>query len=210
MPHVDEGIWLGRHTEVHAMMDLSDGLASDLGHILDLSHAAARIDCEAIPHPDATLEEAVCGGEDYCLLLTAAAEGFETLSRDFESHFAKPLYPIGRITDTPSAGSPGSSTARAYSTTGTDSTTSECRPETIPQPDGTAALQSRPHSNWEGGGGRKEGKKTPRNKNTLCRQVSTQEKSPKQKNATKKNFFSVLSIFYLINNAVTEKYTIFV
>lgn len=101
MPHVDEGIWLGRHTEVHAMMDLSDGLASDLGHILDLSHAAASIDCEAIPHPDATLEEAVCGGEDYCLLLTAAAEGFETLSRDFESHFAKPLYPIGRITDTP-------------------------------------------------------------------------------------------------------------
>ena len=36
-PQVEEGLWLGMRREVHAMMDLSDGLASDLRHILDLS-----------------------------------------------------------------------------------------------------------------------------------------------------------------------------
>ena len=42
-PQVGEGAWLGARSEVHAMMDLSDGLASDLGHILDRSSAGIMI-----------------------------------------------------------------------------------------------------------------------------------------------------------------------
>ena len=48
-PHVREGAWLGKQRAVHAMMDLSDGLASDLGHILKASGAGAEISVERIP-----------------------------------------------------------------------------------------------------------------------------------------------------------------
>lgn len=95
---VAEGEWLGRRGEVHAMMDLSDGLASDLVHILERSGVGAEIDVERIPvAAGADLEAALCGGEDYKLLLTACGEGAETLRRDFEAHFRCPLYPVGRI-----------------------------------------------------------------------------------------------------------------
>ncbi len=96
-PHVRQGVWLGRRAEVHAMMDISDGLASDLGHMARLSGVAAEVECDAVPHPDATLEQAVCGGEDYRLLLTADSEAFERLAADYMAEFGSPLYPLGRI-----------------------------------------------------------------------------------------------------------------
>ena len=98
-PQVDEGIWLGGRAEVHAMMDLSDGLASDLGHILELSHTGAEIDLERIPvAAGSDLRTAACGGEDYKLLFTAAPEGAERLAAEFQAQFGTPLHPIGRIT----------------------------------------------------------------------------------------------------------------
>ena len=48
-PCVNEGIWLGNQPEVHAMMDISDGLASDLSHILEESKTGAEISIERIP-----------------------------------------------------------------------------------------------------------------------------------------------------------------
>ena len=81
------------------MMDLSDGLASDLRHILDLSHTGAEIDLESIPvAAGADLQTAACGGEDYKLLLTAEASAAERLAAEFRIRFGTPLYPIGRIT----------------------------------------------------------------------------------------------------------------
>lgn len=101
-PQVAEGIWLGGRGEVHAMMDLSDGLASDLRHILDRSGVGADVDTERIPVAcGSDLRTAACGGEDYKLLLTVAPEAAEALARDFAAAFAAPLYPIGRITRTP-------------------------------------------------------------------------------------------------------------
>ena len=98
-PQVDEGIWLGGRAEVHAMMDLSDGLASDLGHILELSHTGAEIDLERIPvAAGSDLRTAACGGEDYKLLFTAAPEAAERLAAEFQAQFGIPLHPIGRIT----------------------------------------------------------------------------------------------------------------
>ena len=101
-PQVDEGAWLGARSEVHAMMDLSDGLASDLRHILDLSHVGAEIDLERIPvAPGSDLRTAACGGEDYKLLLTVAEERANALAEEFRNRFGSPLYPIGRITPGP-------------------------------------------------------------------------------------------------------------
>lgn len=60
-------------------IDLSDGLISDLGHILTASHCGARVQLEALPlspalrdhfDPDQTLRWALSGGEDYELCFT--------------------------------------------------------------------------------------------------------------------------------------------
>jgi len=53
-----------------AMIDVSDGLAADLGHIADASGVGFALD-EVPVAPGATLEQALSGGEDYELVFTA-------------------------------------------------------------------------------------------------------------------------------------------
>ena len=80
-PRVEEGLALARLQGVHAMMDISDGLGSDLRHILEESGVGARIDTAKLPISkelqDLCSEKAwdpkefaLCGGEDYELLFT--------------------------------------------------------------------------------------------------------------------------------------------
>lgn len=96
-PQVAEGQWLGCRQAVHAMMDISDGVASDLRHIIERSGVGADVDLETIP-TDYDLRTALCAGEDYKLLLTVAADEFASVSAAFETQFGRPLYNIGRIT----------------------------------------------------------------------------------------------------------------
>jgi thiamine-monophosphate kinase len=62
--------------DVHALMDLSDGLSQDLGHICDASGVGAELDLWKIPiHRDAQgknnpLDAALSDGEDFELLFT--------------------------------------------------------------------------------------------------------------------------------------------
>ena len=95
-PYVREGVWLGKQRAVRAMMDLSDGLASDLGHILKASGAGAEISVERIP-TRTTVELAVTGGEDYRLLLTTDPDEADALIERYAQRFGTPLYEIGRI-----------------------------------------------------------------------------------------------------------------
>jgi thiamine-monophosphate kinase len=53
-----------------AMIDVSDGLVADLGHIADESGVGFALD-EVPVAPGATLEQALTGGEDYELVFTA-------------------------------------------------------------------------------------------------------------------------------------------
>jgi thiamine-monophosphate kinase len=96
VPQVEEGRWLGGRTEVRSMIDLSDGLASDLTHILRASGVGAEIDLDTIPTPVST-ELAVTGGEDYKLLFMVAPEGFARLAEDYLARFGESLYPVGCI-----------------------------------------------------------------------------------------------------------------
>jgi thiamine-monophosphate kinase len=71
-PRVRLGIRLQRRGLATAAIDLSDGLSTDLAHICEESGLAAEVDAAALPvHPEANLEQALHGGEDYELLFTA-------------------------------------------------------------------------------------------------------------------------------------------
>lgn len=55
-----------------AMIDTSDGLSVDLAHLCNASKVSAVVEIERLPiAPSVTLEDALHGGEDYQLLLTA-------------------------------------------------------------------------------------------------------------------------------------------
>jgi thiamine-monophosphate kinase len=48
-PHLEEGRFLARQAGVHAAIDTSDGLSSDLGHIVEESNVGARLFADKIP-----------------------------------------------------------------------------------------------------------------------------------------------------------------
>jgi thiamine-monophosphate kinase len=111
LPHLREGRLLAAAPGVRAAIDVSDGLSSDLSHILEESRVGARIDAARLPisasldffcrrFGRSPLEYALTGGEDYTLLLTAAADRAGRVAAAFESAFGRPLYAIGEITDT--------------------------------------------------------------------------------------------------------------
>jgi thiamine-monophosphate kinase len=71
-PRLDTGLWLRRRRLATAMIDTSDGLSVDLGHICDESGVTAEIHAGALPvAKGADLQSALHGGEDYELLFTA-------------------------------------------------------------------------------------------------------------------------------------------
>lgn len=85
------GAALGESGLLHAMIDVSDGLLQDLGHILARSGVGARVRLEAVPvSPEAAalaalLGEdarawALSGGDDYALVATAPASSGEALA----------------------------------------------------------------------------------------------------------------------------------
>lgn len=99
-PRIAEGERLLATGLVGAMMDISDGIASDLGHILRASGVGAMVELDKLPlSPElrtvcdrqgwSSYELATSAGEDYELLLTAPSA--------IASQVDFPLYPIGEI-----------------------------------------------------------------------------------------------------------------
>lgn len=95
---IAEGKWLGQQCEVHAMMDISDGIASDIKHIMELSKVGARIELERIP-TDYDIRYATTGGEDYELLFTVAGNKVESLIERFNEATGCVMTKIGEIVE---------------------------------------------------------------------------------------------------------------
>lgn len=97
-PRTAEASWLVRKFKPTAMIDVSDGLAADLGHILKASDVGAELDVNSIPlRKGADVMRALSDGEDFELCLTMDEEKFlrwqEKKSKPFH------LYNVGQITE---------------------------------------------------------------------------------------------------------------
>lgn len=79
-PRLREAQWLVEHAKPTAMMDLSDGLGSDLPRLAAASGVGYRVDLPSLPlHAGVSSDQAVGEGEDYELLLAFKPEVFHGL-----------------------------------------------------------------------------------------------------------------------------------
>lgn len=111
-PRLEEARWLAEHFSVHAMIDLSDGLAGDLRHILRASRAGAELLASAIPISRSArlaskaetsakppLLAALTDGEDFELLFTVTSRDAVPLLDAWKLQFPKTkLSCIGKMT----------------------------------------------------------------------------------------------------------------
>jgi thiamine-monophosphate kinase len=114
-PRLAEARWLARHFKIHAMIDLSDGLAGDLRHLLNPAKLGADIGSEVVPVSRAAkmaaksstsakpaLLAALTDGEDFELLFTVAAQSAVRLKDAWKEQFPKlKLTCVGKVTAEP-------------------------------------------------------------------------------------------------------------
>ncbi len=95
-PRIAEAVWLRQHG-ARAMIDISDGLLGDAGHLAAASDVAWEIESERVPvHGAASPEDALMSGEEYELLVALPDEMHLDAARAFEDEFRIPLTRIGR------------------------------------------------------------------------------------------------------------------
>ena len=109
-PRLKEGLWLREFRWANAMIDISDGLTTDMNHLLEPNKVGAEILMNTIPISDAALamedkrtplEHALFDGEDFELLFTVSAEKQSAFESSWKGIFELPCVAIGRITDRP-------------------------------------------------------------------------------------------------------------
>jgi thiamine-monophosphate kinase len=104
-PRLALGRWLGEKRLASAMMDLSDGLSTDLPRLCAASEAGARIEAETLPvarvrkgsksRDEDSLHLALHGGDDYELLFAVPQKNLHRIPRFFHGF---PITAIGKIT----------------------------------------------------------------------------------------------------------------
>ena len=105
-PRLGAGKAIGEAGIATAMIDISDGLSTDLWHILDESHCGAIIRAGDIPvaesvkllSPDRALQYALHGGEEYELLFTSPSD-FRAKVEELSKALRLPITAIGEITE---------------------------------------------------------------------------------------------------------------
>ncbi|MGA2111120.1 MAG: thiamine-phosphate kinase [Anaerolineales bacterium] len=107
-PRVREGQGISASRQATAMIDISDGLAGDLGHLCECSGVGARVLVEKLPVAEANRDLArayrgtdwhfaLHGGEDYELLFTASSSKAGDLAAHITQETGTPVSIIGEI-----------------------------------------------------------------------------------------------------------------
>ncbi len=106
-PRLAEGQWFATSPYVHAMMDLSDGLAADAPKLAAASGCGCLLLPNQVPvHDDVPVmsdqaKAACCDGEDFELLVAVAAEHWPALQLAWP--FPRRLSTVGWLVDQPGA-----------------------------------------------------------------------------------------------------------
>jgi len=115
-PRLVEARWLAEHFQIHSMIDVSDGIAGDLPHLLKPGKLGAELLASAIPLSRAAKLNAQAGstatpavlaaltdGEDFELLFTVASADAVPLLDAWKERFpGLRLSCIGRVSEEPS------------------------------------------------------------------------------------------------------------
>ena len=107
-PRIKEARFLTTTFSIHAMIDVSDGLVQDVGHIMRASRVGCIIDGERVPVSSDALklthrnyekarERALHDGEDFELLFTVSPQTSTLLYERWRKVFNTPLTAIGRV-----------------------------------------------------------------------------------------------------------------
>ena len=107
-PRIREGQILAAADGVHAMLDISDGVARDIGHLARAAELVAVLDPTLLPcspdladlrnrAPGIWRDAALGGGEDYELAIALAPEAAPALQANLEAATGTPLTIIGRF-----------------------------------------------------------------------------------------------------------------
>ncbi len=98
VPRIAEALWL-RERGARAMIDLSDGLVGDAGHVAAASGVGLVIDPDLVPlHPAVdVVDQALVSGEEYELLVAMPAGAGAALAPVFRAAFDLPLTRVGAV-----------------------------------------------------------------------------------------------------------------
>jgi thiamine-monophosphate kinase len=108
-PFLQAGRLIARSRLASAMIDLSDGLLSDLRHVCEASGVGAEVQQAGVPLSESLetlaamndldpLDLALSGGEDYRLLVTVPGENRAAFEKVFAAGSPCRVYPVGVIT----------------------------------------------------------------------------------------------------------------
>ncbi len=98
-PRIREAAFLMKHFKIHSMMDLSDGLASDIHRLTKESHVGALLMKEALPVSSQvkTFSQALSDGEDFELLFTLPPREAARLTLWRKTPKLAEFHPIGKV-----------------------------------------------------------------------------------------------------------------
>lgn len=105
IPRLQEGRWIAENLSARAMMDLSDGLGTDLPRLAGASGCGFEVDLRSLPlRRGATVKAALSDGEDYELLLAVSPAKAKALPEIWRKAFPRTrLTRVGKLTATGTA-----------------------------------------------------------------------------------------------------------